>query len=275
MSAPANTPYLSRFFLKFIEIIAAGLATAASGYLIAHLSGALPSSSPSPTPATAVIQVSPSANTVSNLPAEPNTSSASMISNAPGQAIAPNANIPSSPAAQAIPPISGGANDQRLPSQQGINAPSVPQPQRKTVSTTKPETATVAREQSSFVSRVRAALTKAEAKHADGVSPPQGNATPAPAPAIQTDPARAAIVPSAPSAAAALSSPPAQESPVKPSPSAPVEITSRPIVGLQAPPAPPVEQETGGLSALEQMLRHDPLQMRDDEVPRPPMPVGQ
>jgi hypothetical protein len=271
MSAPDNTPYLSRFFLKFAEIIAAGLATAVSGYLIAHLSGALSS----PAPATAVIQVSPSANTVPNLPAEPNTSSASTISNAPSQPIAPNANIPSSLAAQAIPPISGGTNDQRLPSQQGVNVPSVPQPQRKTVSTTKPETATAAREQSSFVSRVRAALTKAEAKHADAVSPPQGNATPAPAPAAQTDPARAAVVPTTPSAAGALSSPPAQESPAKPSLPAPVETTSRPIVDLQAPPAPPVEQETGGLSALEQMLRHDPLQMRDDEVPRPPMPVGQ
>jgi hypothetical protein len=266
MSAPDNNPYLSRFFLKFVEIIAAGIATAVSGYLIAHLSGALFS----PAPATAVIQVSPNADTVPHLPAEPNTSSASAISNGPSQPIAPNANVPSSPDAQAIPPISSGANDQRLPSQQGINAPSVPLPQRRTVSTTKPETATAAREQSSFVSRVRAALTKAEAKHAGAVSPPQGNATPAPAPAAQTDPARAAVVPTAPSAPAALSSPP-----VKPSPSVAVEITSRPIVDLQAPPAPPVEQENGGLSALEQVLRRDPLQMRDDEVPRPPMPVGQ
>jgi hypothetical protein len=263
MSASDNTPYLSRFFLKFIEIIAAGLATAVTGYLIAHLSGGL--RSPSPAPTTTVIQVSPSANTVSNLPSEPNTSSASTISNAPSQPIAPNANIPSSP------PITGDANAQRLPSQQGVNAPFVPRPQRKTVSTTKPETANAARKQSSFASRVRAALTEAEAKHADAVSPPQGNATPAPAPAALTNPARAAVVPTAPSAAAALSAPPAQEP--LPSLPAPVEITSRPIVDLQAPP--PVGRETGGLSALEQMLRHDPLQMRDDEVPRPPMPVGQ
>jgi hypothetical protein len=237
MSAPDNTPYLSRFFLKFVEIIAAGLATAVAGYLIAHLSSILSS----PAPATAVIQVSPSASTVSNLPAEPNT-----ISNAPSQPMAPNGNMASSPAAQAIPPISGGANVQRLPSQQGANALPVLQPQRKTVSTTKPETATAAREQSSFVSRVRAALTKAEAKHADAVSPPQGNATPPPAPTAQTDPAHGAVVPTAPSAAA-----PAQEAPVKPSPPAPVEINSRPIVDLQAPPAPPVERETGGLSALD------------------------
>ena len=258
MPASDNTPFLSRFFLKFIEIIAAGLATAVTGYLIAHLSGAL--RSPSPAPATTVIQVSPSANTVSNLPSEPNTPNASTISNAPSQPIAPNANIPSGPAAQAIPPISGGATF-------------VPQPQRKTVSTTKPEAATAARKQSSFASRVRAALTEAEAKHADTVSPPHGDATPAPTPAAQADPARAAVVPTAPSAAAALSAPPVQEP--LPSLPAPVEITSRPIVDLQAPPAPPVERETGGLSALEQMLRHDPLQMRDDEAPRPPMPVGQ
>lgn len=264
MSASDNTPYLSRFFLKFIEIIAGGLATAVTGYLIAHLSGAL--RSPSPAPTTTVMQVSPSANTVSNLPSEPNTSSASTISKAPSQ--------PSSPAAQAIPPISGDANAQRLPSQQGVNAPFVSQPQRKTVSTTKPETANAARKQSSFASRVRAALTEAEAKHADAVSPPQGNATPAPAPAALTNPARAAVVPTAPSAAAALSAPPPAQEPL-PSLPAPVEITSRPIVDLQAPPASPVERETGGLSALEQMLRHDPLQMRDDEVPRPPMPVGQ
>jgi hypothetical protein len=41
--------------LKFVEIIAAGLATAVSGYLIARLSGALLS----PAPAPAVVQVAP------------------------------------------------------------------------------------------------------------------------------------------------------------------------------------------------------------------------
>ena len=40
MSVPDDHSYFPRFLLKFVEIIAAGLATAASGYLIAHLSGA-------------------------------------------------------------------------------------------------------------------------------------------------------------------------------------------------------------------------------------------
>jgi hypothetical protein len=52
-----NVSYFSRFFLKFVEIITAGLATAVSGYLIAHLSGVL--SSPGPAPAAAVTVASP------------------------------------------------------------------------------------------------------------------------------------------------------------------------------------------------------------------------
>ena len=54
----------SRFLVKFIEVSAAGLATAISAYALAHLGGLL-SSSPTPTsaPATAV-QVSPTASEV-------------------------------------------------------------------------------------------------------------------------------------------------------------------------------------------------------------------
>ena len=62
MPAPDNVSYFSRFFLKFVEIIAAGLATAVSGYLIAHLIGVL--SSPGPAPGASVIQAAPSASTV-------------------------------------------------------------------------------------------------------------------------------------------------------------------------------------------------------------------
>jgi hypothetical protein len=36
MSVPVEVSYFSRFLVKFIEIVAAGLATAVSGYLIAH-----------------------------------------------------------------------------------------------------------------------------------------------------------------------------------------------------------------------------------------------
>ena len=43
--------YFSRFTLKFAEIMAAGIATAVSGYLIAHLGGFLSTTAPVPTPA--------------------------------------------------------------------------------------------------------------------------------------------------------------------------------------------------------------------------------
>src|SRR5262249_32779869 len=46
--------YLSRFFVKFVEIVAAGLASAISAYLLAHFVGS------SPTPASA--PVAPSAS---------------------------------------------------------------------------------------------------------------------------------------------------------------------------------------------------------------------
>jgi hypothetical protein len=274
MSAPDNTSYFSRFFLKFIEIIAAGLATAASGYLIAHLSGAL--SSPAPAPATAVIRAAPSASTLLNLSTTPNTPSGSALSSAPAQSIAPSAPPPSSSPTTAN--ISGTADEAPVPSQKQINAPPAPQPARKTANT-KPDpapkrienAATAApdsREQGSFVSRVKAALKKGETGRVEPVIPPQ------PAPDTGIDRAPAVLGSTAPSAAAAPTSP-LQGPPVDPNRPATVEITSRPVVDAQPPTAPVVEQDTGGLSALEKKLRQDPLRMRDDEVPRPPLPVGQ
>jgi hypothetical protein len=90
-----DVSYFSRFLVKFLEIIAAGLATAVSGYLITHLSGAL--SSPAPAPARAIIQVTPSASIVSGSRPQP------------------------------IPPISADVNEQRLAPQQDGNAAIVAQ----------------------------------------------------------------------------------------------------------------------------------------------------
>jgi hypothetical protein len=54
----------SSFLVKFVEVSAAGLATAISAYALAHLGGLLPSSTtPTSAPATAV-QVSPTASEV-------------------------------------------------------------------------------------------------------------------------------------------------------------------------------------------------------------------
>src|SRR5205809_5726995 len=56
--------YLSRFFVKFVEVIAAGVATAVSAYLLAHMCGLLPPSTPVSAPAPTAVQVGPTASEV-------------------------------------------------------------------------------------------------------------------------------------------------------------------------------------------------------------------
>jgi hypothetical protein len=251
MSAPDNV--FSRFLLKFVEIIAAGLATAVSGYLIARLSGALLS----PAPAPAVVQV------------------------------APGLGAPSSPPMQLILPGSATPSEPTLAPPQQSNAPPLMQPTRRTVNITRPEpsrrhienatSAANTRDQESFISRVRAALVDADANHGQplDVSSHQSELARAPAATAQpkptTDSAAAGLV-SAPWSAAAVRSPPQA---VSIAPSVPTTIEkSRPIVESQSPPEPAAGKETGVLSTLEQMLRQDPL-AGTDQPPRPPRPVGQ
>ena len=60
--------YLSRFFAKFVEIVAGGLATAMCAYLIAHLGGPLSSATPAP----AAVSAGPAAGEVAtSFPAQP------------------------------------------------------------------------------------------------------------------------------------------------------------------------------------------------------------
>jgi hypothetical protein len=255
--------------VKFVEIVAAGLATAVSGYLIAHLSGVLSSpvpvsgalSSPVPVPAQAVNQAPANASP----PAEP----------------------PSS--------ISGDLGEQH-PSTKGTASPSpsaAPRPARPVNSAKSAlprkhtETATgVAeskRDQESLVARVRDALTNVDTSR---TAPPAVPAGPvAPAGDIRLDPTSPMVQPqpSAGSARGAVTgTAPPNPSEVRPLPAqAPqldpltaVEIQSRPVAAAQPSPPPPAETETGIISTLEQMLRHDPL-TGSEEAPRPPMPVGQ
>ena len=56
---PDKPSYVSRFALKFAEILGAGLATALSGYLVAHLGGYLPWPNKAPAP-TAAVEALPS-----------------------------------------------------------------------------------------------------------------------------------------------------------------------------------------------------------------------
>ena len=72
--------YLSRFFVKFVEILAAGLATAMCGYLIAYLGSPLPAATPVPV----VVSAAPSAGeAVGRLPAQPAPAVADLQQRAP------------------------------------------------------------------------------------------------------------------------------------------------------------------------------------------------
>src|SRR5215813_5672516 len=69
----SENSYLSRFFVKFVEVSAAGLASAICAYALAHFGGLL-SSSPTPAsaPAQTAVQVSPTASEVAgSLSAQP------------------------------------------------------------------------------------------------------------------------------------------------------------------------------------------------------------
>src|SRR5580704_16250016 len=77
-SVPGETSFISRFTLKFVEIVAAGVATAVSGYVVAHLSGFFPAPAPTavqvPT-LQAAPQAAPSVNAAAGNPnAQPATS---------------------------------------------------------------------------------------------------------------------------------------------------------------------------------------------------------
>src|SRR5258707_10445283 len=97
--------YFSRFFVKFVEISAAGLASAICAYLLAHLGGLLSSS---PTPASAPAQT------------------AVQVGSTAGE-------VPGSRRAQPSPPVAAaGVNEQRPAPQHDTNAP-VAQPALKGV----------------------------------------------------------------------------------------------------------------------------------------------
>jgi hypothetical protein len=248
MPTPDNGSFVSRFLVKFVEIIAAGLATALSGYLIAHLSGAF--SAPVPPPTAAVIQ-------------------------------APNA-------AQPVLPARAESNEKSVAPQQEANAPLVAQPGRtispvKAEAARKHiENATNAadsgRQQGSLVARVRAALRNVDANRKEPIDPPaQTEITRVTIPVAQppsvTDPAGVATLAPKSVDGVGLRSRPIQETPIEPNPLTAIDINSRPVA--EPSPAPlPQKEETGVLSTLEQMLRNDPL-APTQEPPRPPMPVGQ
>jgi hypothetical protein len=86
ISMSGEVSYFSRFLVKFVEIIAAGLASAISAYLLAYFAGFLQSSPPAnSTPAPIVVQVGPTTNEVTAQPTLPAAATGNEQRSAPQQ----------------------------------------------------------------------------------------------------------------------------------------------------------------------------------------------
>jgi hypothetical protein len=128
--------YFSRFVIKFLEIFAAGLATAVSGYLIAQLSGAFPSSAP--VPVGTVIQTTPSGTVSGSLPAQPAPVSADANEQRPAPQQEISGPVVTQPSPGTATATKADANEQHIaPQQREANAPVVAQPSPGTATATK------------------------------------------------------------------------------------------------------------------------------------------
>jgi hypothetical protein len=167
----AGETYLSRFFVKFIEISAAGVATAVSGYVLAHLTGYMNAPQPVALQSPAALQI-PATSQVRA--AAPVTVSAAPVA-APVTTPAPLASAPASPAPTA--PVRVIAT---TPQQQDAKSA----PLRKSLPADKPaDTANASdgqpRSADAIAAEVRAALAKVDAAHpakADAAHPTKGDA---------------------------------------------------------------------------------------------------
>jgi hypothetical protein len=270
--------YFSRFLVKFVEIVAAGFASAISAYLLAHFGGVLLSY---PTPASAAV-----------------TPTASLLAD--------------SVRAQPIPLLAvAPVNERRAVPQKDIDAPAVQPaanvgkeaktlPLRKHAKTATSVAEKGPRGQKSVEVLTRAALANIDADRPAPVDAPIGpglNDTRARVDAIQprqasVPPRQADVAPRPvdlpPRAAAINAAQPAadtQPQPVQPRPaigtnlqprSPDVPATVDPQPSSSAPQPTPADQDKDVFSALKRipdLLRPDPPRAAG-EAPRPPMPVG-
>jgi hypothetical protein len=284
---------LSRLTLKFLEVFAAGLATAVSGYLIAHFSGYLAAV----TPIAAVQQPAVIQQSVRSGPATPVVHEA-----------APAAAAPPSTTADQSPSTNGTAPKPRDTVE--IKPRDAVETKPRDATETRPHEAARAAAAPSFEARVRAALAKAGPAHPASDDAPRREAvvpvearprvsnttqpvdTPtgsiaAPPPAGDSAPRSVPVAPP-PAAAVPAIEKPTMENIAAPTPTiqlAPpsaVEIKSQPVASVDpnqpAPVAaqpPPGTDQDGPFAAITRRLHIDKLLTGGDQPPRPPMPVGQ
>jgi hypothetical protein len=296
MAVANGTTFFSRFTMKFVEVIGAGIATAVTGYLIAHLGGFW-STPGAPAAVPASVEMTP-AQAVTTMPKGARVSPPPMSAAADVALPAPKPDKPSEkpsakpgtvaekePAAAAAPPARAATPARKWSAGE-------PKLHESKASETKlrerDDTASVEEQ-------VRAALAKVDASRrplpepAAPVERPAvmpGVAVAPPAAAAPIAPSVAAIAPAAAPGAVATApsavaiSPPAA---VAPPLVGTVEIKSEPVATVDAmPPATAAQPDDGNSKdrGFLATIEHIPDMLRPTagattaEPPRPPMPVG-
>ncbi len=252
--------YFSRFFVKFIEIIAAGIASAVSAYLVAHYGGLLSSLTPSDPPVATAVQ-GPTASEVAR-----------------------------SSRSQPTPPVTAATANERYPAPQQYGDPPVAQltpkvgkdakalPPRKLTKTDTSVAVKGPRGENSVEALARAALAR-DANRSDAagalIRPGLTDTRSAAVDVLS----RAGSVPQrqddvwleAPQPRPATG--PYRSSNVRVDP-LPPSAGRPPIAAPQL--SPPADQDKGVFSVLQRvpdLLRPNPPPATS-EAPRPPMPVG-
>jgi hypothetical protein len=260
--------YFSRFFTKFVEIIAISFATACSAYLVAHFMGPPPATTPVPAAVSVGSAAAVAVETPRSLSAQPVPPAAV---EEPRSATRP---VADAPAAQSAPKAAKSAT-------------SVPQtPAPKDAKTDAKPSTTAARGEKSAEALARAALANLDAdrpvpadapiKRAPASPGPVASAPVVSAPVVDVaprpidPPPRAADLPPPPAAAAAPPRHLATVDPLPPNAGAAPE--------LAAPRAESPIEAARGVFALPKrvlgLLRPGTPSLAD-EAPRPPLPVGE
>lgn len=271
MSVADKNSYLSRFTIKLVEMVAAGIATAVSGYLVAHLGGYLFSTAPVP----ATVQVAPTTGGMSKAASTSRRAQPARAASADAgekhRAAAPDA-------APAAVPVRTTATVTPAAAA------------RKPATTDTGADTSKASDEAAVEAQVRAALANVDASRPAPVPP---ELTPHQADVPQT-PVAVATPPPADNAGGSADAvaprsadlaPPVQLAPVQPDPLTTVEIKSRPVadVGASAAAAPAqtdAQDNSQGDLGLLSAIKHIPDLLRasspgsDEDPPRPPRPVG-
>jgi len=247
MSVAQKVSYLSRFALKFVEIMAAGAATAVSGYVVAHLGGFL--SSPPPQPAAALTAPGTGPGSKAKSPHERSVSG-------------PSAAADVSEPRAAAPRETGAA---AAKSARASPAPTTPSRKRATTETAAERRAREAEEEKGSVeAQVRAALANVDASRVVSAEPDAAPRASDVAPPRAAEAPPKLLTPSTPQSVPAAEPRAAEGTSTSPSPSAPPATVAE---------AKTDEGTTGALAAAPRAFDLQPHSPEEGAVAPGPLPT--